>query len=98
MKRALERGGGWNIRCGELCPSGITMCVVVVIAVGVYFTDARLAQVRGVNTAFAGTVSPITSRSWTAIIVHIRRIALGTLIISRIDMVGEEVVWDLGGG
>jgi hypothetical protein len=95
MKTAPEGEGGWNIRCGELCPSGITMCVVVVIAVGVYFADARLGQVCGVNTAFAGTVLPITSRSWTATIVHIRRIVLGTRIILGIDMVGEEELWDL---
>jgi hypothetical protein len=62
---------------------------------GVYFADARLGQVRGVNTAFAGTVLPITSRSWTATIVHIRRIVLGTRIILGIDMVGEEELWDL---
>jgi hypothetical protein len=95
MKRVPEGEGGWNIRCGELCPSGITMCVVVVIAVGLYVADARLGQVRGVNTAFAGTVLPITSRSWTATIVHIRRIVLGTRIILGIDMVGEEELWDL---
>jgi choline-glycine betaine transporter len=96
--RAAVSGKRWN---GEVI-SGVAsfalliiiglLCLCVRVAccccVGHLLMAAGFEQVHGANTASAGTVSLVTSRSWRAIIVRTRGTVRGIRIISRIDMGG----------
>ena len=50
---------------------------------------AGLKQVHGANTVSAGTVLPVISRFWRAIIVRTRGTVRGIRIISRIESGGK---------